>query len=171
MIYRTSKKQQYLKLNTTELQNHLRLTDDIDYLELQQYIDAAWDYAESISGYMLTLTQISLSIDNYNGREIFLPYNNVRKIITVTDTYGTDLLYTFNGVRQSVTVLQTSEQPINIVFECGFTQLEDIPHTIIQAVYMSTASFYANRENESPLSLNTVPLNVKCLLELHTFRI
>jgi uncharacterized phiE125 gp8 family phage protein len=168
------------------VKDHLRITDPFDNPALSAFITAAIDYVERETGTQLPLASFTLTLDGFpRSREIRLPKPPLRSVSTVSfvDPSGEWQSVGANQFRVDDTTPgriilpagdtwpATDGSPgcVEISFDAGYGEDDPVPQTLLQCIRLLVGHWYENREGATDRRIDTVPMAVESLIQMHKF--
>ncbi|BCV28500.1 head-tail connector protein [Shewanella algae] len=173
MIPRVINKASYYDVDLQLIRDHIREWDDEivpdDYLKAIS--NSAWSWIENYLNRQLSKSLVELTIDeDIAGRPFYLPYGEVISIVDVKDKKSKPVSYQYDSGSERITLTRGFQTPYKIVYECGYLAYSVIPQSIRMAHLMLVATLYQQREDQSPIGVNSVSFNIKALLDTFRYR-
>lgn len=170
-------------VTVADLKAHAVIEHDADDGLVELYALAARQKIERERGLVFISTVFEWTLSGFPCRPFLtLPRQPLVSIASVTyrDTAGaTQTLdpsdYRIRAGKPGFLVLDesapwpsTTDRPdaVTIRFTAGHATADDVPATLLQALRLVAADFYANRENSAPVELRPIPTGADRLLRL-----
>lgn len=145
--------------------NIIDFDDDDSYIRL--LIDAAAEVCEKYTNRLFSECTVTGEFP-ISQLSVRLPYSPIINITSVK-IGDEDLTYSFNQFSDILTITDTTADPYSsatVIYTAGFTP-STIPNLVKHACNILVADFYKNRESETELSVNSIPLGATKLLDAY----
>lgn len=157
----------YRLIDTNEIRRHLRINGSVYNDDIEAFIDAATDYAESAMSVCLTAKTIAAVFEP--GKPLTLPRGPLISIVSVTDSVsGLIASYDVKHCGHAVTVVpgRSPSGTTTIVYRAGFALPDGtespaaVPAMIRQTIKMLVGTYVEARESTTDKPRTTVPHSV-----------
>lgn len=173
-------------LDLIAVKQYLRVDGDDEDQTIAGLISAARQHAEQVTGLALTVSTWELRLDRFPQRtedvSIRIPRAPVASIASIIYHDIADVeqtldpsAYEFDGERiapafgQRWPAARPGIGKVSITFSVSYDAANPVPVTIVQALYLIVASWFANREDVvvSSGQAQTLPRSAEFLLNMH----
>ena len=171
-------------ITTEEVKLHSRIDTDVDDAKISVFIKAARRLLESITHRQFVTATYTLTLDRFpTGDMIELPRAPLGAVTSITyadsnnadvefssasyseensiDAYGR--IYVDRSVGWPTTY--DKRNAISIVYTAGYGDAAAVPEEVKQAIYLTVANWYENRESVAPITMTEVPQSVGWLID------
>lgn len=162
-----------------EARDQCRLDDDVEDGLISEYIAAARDYAERVTGLPLMPQTVTLYADKFCGEMVLKPNLISVESVKYIDSDGvlqtiTPADYTVDDKSIIGTVYpayskqwpaaRCEKNAVQIEFKCGFESRAKVPDTIKSAMKLLINHWHENRSAATAGSMQSIPYGVDMLL-------
>lgn len=162
-----------------EARDQCRLDDDVEDALISEYIAAARDYCEKVTGLPLMPQTVTLYADKFCGEMVLKPNLISVESVKYIDSDGdlqtiTPADYTVDDKSIIGTVYpayskqwpaaRCEKNAVQIEFKCGFESRAKVPDTIKSAMKLLINHWHENRSAATAGSMQSIPYGVDMLL-------